>query len=176
MEVVDHVGQISADLYIFIFAAVNDSQSHCWYASLTQVRGMAQLTLFSFTATLTKSIYKEGNWLMEPDSLMLHFHPSIFDLSLLYLMQGCWRLSWLTGLHPQPTALQFIRTPITGYGLSTFLSLQQAPELPPGCKEQGSGLEMLSYLCVEADASLADLSERICDHILWHHTGTASLL
>lgn len=50
---------------------------------------------------MTKPIYKEGNWQMEPDSQMLHSHPSIFDLSLLYLAQGCWRLSRLTGAHPE---------------------------------------------------------------------------
>lgn len=67
------------------------------------------INAFIFSAMMTKSIYKEGNWEMEPDSQMLHFHPSIFDLSLLYLMQGCWKLSRLTA-GPR-TALQFVRAP-----------------------------------------------------------------
>lgn len=53
------------------------------------------------------------------------------------------------------TALQFIRAPTrrvkqpntTGYVRYKFLLLQQAPELSPRCKEQGSGLETYIPVC-----------------------------
>lgn len=105
------------------------SPSRCVYAALREVRVIAQIMHFSFlSAMMMKSIYKEGNWEMEPDSQILHFHPSIFDLSLLYLMQGCWRLSRLTGVHPE----QRVKPPdTTGYVLCKLLLLQQAPGSSP---------------------------------------------
>lgn len=133
------------------------------------------INAFLFSAMTTKSIYTKGNWQMEPDSQMLHFHPSIFDLSLLYLLQGCWRPSRLTGVHPEQLSGSLAAQ--HNWGCALYISVT-ATSSRTVSRLEGTRLwsETLSYLCVEADASSADLSERICDHILWHHTGTASLL
>lgn len=107
------------------------SPSRCGCAALREVRVIAQIMhfFFSLSAMMMKSIYKEGNWEMEPDSQILHFHPSIFDLSLLYLLQGCWRPSRLTGVHPE----QRVKPPdTTGYVLyKLLLLLLKAPGLSP---------------------------------------------